>query len=156
MNHDELMSKLKDIHWPDAPSMWPLAQGYYWAFLIIAAFIGLIIYCIAGRTRRQLRRTIKAEMLQIEHTFRTDKNAAELQARVAALVRRLVFQKIPPLKKDVTLVELLPQIMKVMPAANDTEQLVFLLEQDRFKREITVDAELLLHLAKKQIKKCRI
>ncbi|WP_394174929.1 DUF4381 domain-containing protein [Thalassotalea litorea] len=45
------LAELKDIHLPDAISIWPLAPGWW---IIIAIIIGLIVY-VANRWRQQLR-----------------------------------------------------------------------------------------------------
>lgn len=156
MNHDEVISKLKDIHWPNEPSWWPLALGYYIIALVLAALLALALKYFFDRRKRQLRRAIYQEFLAIVAHFRSFGDAASLQGSLAALLRRLVFLKSPESKKDAQLSDLTPILNKILPDQKKTNAIILLLDQDRFKPNPAIDAEMLINLAQRQIKRCRI
>jgi hypothetical protein len=156
MNHEEVLSKLKDIHWPISPSWWPLAPGYYVVALLLVVLICIAIKLVFGAKKRQLRKAIEQEFMLIESNFREGGDVALLQGSLAALLKRLVFTKYPEHEKGASLEHMTPLIHKILPDEQKNQTLILLLHQDRFKKDPAIDAELLLNLTRRQIKRCRI
>ncbi|UCB55782.1 MAG: DUF4381 domain-containing protein [Thiotrichales bacterium] len=79
---------LRDIHLPGAVSWWPPAPG--WWLLLIATV--LVVAAIAVfkrlRKRRQLRRTVLAELERIRQRYHQAQDAVELVQALSSLMRR--------------------------------------------------------------------
>jgi hypothetical protein len=153
MSHDELIHRLKSNHWPPPPSFWPPAWGWVLLFLLIGLFVFFYLFFIK---KSKLQKEVRKNLLDIEQQYLLIKDVSCLRSRVAALLRRILYQKNSNLRKDLSLTELLPYVQKILPKNKDTERLILLIEKDRFKKGSEIDAKELLNLSKKQIKKCRL
>lgn len=87
-----LLSDLKDIHYPASVSWWPLAPGWY---LLIALLIGLlivgVIYFIGAYKKYKLRRIVLQELANLRQQ-NTDKNIA---AELSILLKRVAITYYP-------------------------------------------------------------
>lgn len=81
--------QLRDIHMPDAPSMWPLAPG--WWVLIIVTFIALyFLYKFWERQhkRKQLLASLQHQLSSIHDEFRLNKDKHKLAVAISDLLKR--------------------------------------------------------------------
>lgn len=137
--------------------MWPLAIGYYVVMLILLFLIlALVYYFLWGRKKRQLKKSIRAELLHIEAQYLENGDVALVQAKISALIKRLVFFKYgDKYLRSSDLLSLSEAIKKILPGKR-TDELVRLLSKERFQKNPQTDGQLLLNLAREQIKRCRI
>lgn len=150
------LSELKDIHWPDPPGIWPLAAGYYLVLLLLILLgLALVYFLLWGFRKYQLKKAINQELRQIEAQFYLDQNVGQVQARVSALLKRLVFYQDKEQNRALDLSAMAINIKKILPGPK-TDELLKLLETDRYKKDPQTDGQLLLNLAREQIKRCRI
>lgn len=155
MQQDPL-SQLRDIHWPDPIGFWPLAFGYYVVLLLLIMLSCLVIYFLWGKKNRQVKKALWQEFLHIEQQYAQERDVAMLQASISALLKRMVFFKHgDKFKKSSDLLAMSEALKNMMPAKKTTE-LLELLAKDRFYKAPSIDGNLLLNLAREQIKRCRI
>lgn len=156
--NQEILKELRDIHWPEPPAIWPFAFGYYVVLaLLILAALATIYFFLWGRTRQKLRKAIMGELNLMETAFVSDGDTARLQTAIGALLRRMVFLRNPDdLSRASDLDQMAPTLMKILPNAKKTTQLIEYLKRDRFKRSPSIDGVLLVNLVREQIKRCRI
>jgi hypothetical protein len=156
--NEEILSQLRDVHWPKPPSIWPLAIGYYLAILIfIFLMFFLVKYILWGRKKRKLKKQIIRELSMIESRYIRDRDIAQLQSSIDAFLRRLVFHKHPnKFSKASDLDEIFLALVKILPNQKKTEHVIELVKKDRFHRNPSIDGDLLLNLVREQVVRCRI
>jgi hypothetical protein len=155
--NEEILSQLKDIHWPKPPSIWPLALGYYVVIflgLVILAFLGYFFFVV--RKRLKFRRIILSELSLIELAYIKSPDAARVQASICALLRRILFYKSKNLSPSFDLLEAQETLLNLFPDREKLGNLITLLNKDRFHKSPDVDGLLLIKLVREQFKKCRI
>lgn len=154
---EDILKDLKDIHWPGPPSWWPPAFGYYTvlAALVVLALALWFFYGL-GSLQRRIKREIMSELARINAQFLETSNVSELQSSVSALLKRIAFFVGDDVEKNARLSDLAPALLKTLPDREKTMQLIELVEKDRFHPHPDVDGNVLLTLAREQIKRCRI
>lgn len=154
----DVLSQLKDIHWPEPVSFWPPAFGYYLVLLALVMIAMLAWYFFGwGRAKRRLKKQVLTELEAIESEFLIHRDNGLLQASLSALIKRLAFFAGPPhLPKAASLDEITAVLLYVLPEKDRTLHMVELLKKERFQKEPAIDGEELLMLARTQIKRCRI
>jgi len=155
---DDVLSQLRDIHWPGPVSFWPPAFGYYMVLLVLVA-ISVIAWYLFGfrRVKRRLKKQLIKELLAIESDFLLHRNNGTLQAAVSSLLKRLAFFAGPPhLPRAASLDEITAVLLQILPEKESTLHLVELLKKERFQKDPAIDGEKLLMIARTQIKRCRI
>ncbi len=83
--------QLRDIHMPDAPSIWPLAPG--WWVLIVLALIAtyfLYKYWKKQHKKKQLIALLQQQLTAIHDEYRTNKDKHKLAVAVSDLLKRFV------------------------------------------------------------------
>lgn len=154
----EILSQLRDIHWPPSPSFWPPAIGYYLAG-ILSLGVSLAAFLLLRRMwrRRQIKQEIISELNTIESHFLAHQDVGHLQGELVALCRRLLLSKQPvKINKAADFEEIARALITLMPRPQHTKNLLELLQKDRFHKHPNVDGYVLLNLAREQIKRCRI
>lgn len=157
MNNNPLL-ELRDVHLPSEPSWWPPAIGYYLVALLLVLLMVLCIYFYRKSSpRRLIKRQVLQELLKAERHYLRTREIAPLQAEVSSVVRRLAAYK----AQSTTLLsdessDLYRGVRKLSSDTKKTEELITLLEKDRFKKEVDVDGHRIILLAGELVKKCRI
>ncbi|HXW53585.1 MAG TPA: DUF4381 domain-containing protein [Myxococcota bacterium] len=156
--NEEILSQLKDIHWPKPPPFWPLAIGYYGAFILALILLASgVFFAWRWQKRQKIRRAITQEFLLIRKNFADDLDVARLQASISALLRRIIFHKSQSgHAKNADLKALATPLEKIFPNREKNDLIIDLVETDRFMKSPRVDGEHLLKLVGEQLKRCRI
>lgn len=151
----EILSQLKDIHEAPAPSWWPPALGV-WVLIAIIVVVMMIVWWLVRYFRGRIKRTLLAELREIEHVFVTQNDRALLQSSLSSLFRRAVFFKNPHVSRSMSLTDMVPLLAQIFPHRDQIAHLVEQIEQNRYQMHPTIDGHALLALAKKEMKRCRI
>jgi hypothetical protein len=155
--NEQILSELKDVHLPPEPSVWPLAGGYYIAFLLmVGILLGLFWWLRRQAKKRKFRRKWHAELHGIAQRFDETKNVSQLQTDLSWLVRRLAYESSPNKNAEFKIRELGPSLGQVFGAGPKVDSLLVLLSEDRFKATNNVDGTKLLAVFKELSKSCRI
>lgn len=148
MSHDELVSKLREVHWLETTSLWWLV------YVFIVVLLLLLYFCLIKKSK--LYKEVNKQLRDIEIQYLTEKDAHKLRLSISALLRRIVYHKQPSVKRDLSLSELQPYLEKILPKNKHTIELISMIEKDRYHHHPLIDGEGLLNLSKKQISKCRL
>jgi hypothetical protein len=144
----DVLDKLRDVHIPNEPSVWPLAMGY-WILIAIILFIVLffvLFFIYKIRPKIIFRRYLLKEI-----------NTYTAKSEVTALLRRLAAKKYQdPLLKNKDIFSILPKLSKIFKNKNKFEKLIDLLTKDRFKPQNNNDIEEIIKLTKELVKKCKL
>ncbi len=89
MDELDLIDRLRDIHMPPPPPLWPPAPGW-WALLAVTALAAALL-AWRLRTRRRARRQALRELDTLERRWRADGDAAAMAAGLAVLLRRVAL-----------------------------------------------------------------
>jgi hypothetical protein len=91
------LAALRDIHLPDAVSIWPLAPGAWLLGGGLLLLIGAAVLIVRSRRRRQRPWSDAAseELASIEATFVAQRDAVSLAASLSSLLRRAVMARCP-------------------------------------------------------------
>jgi len=94
----QALSGLRDVHLPDAVTLWPPAPGW-WLILggMLALALGVHLHLRARR--RNLKRAAVRELDGIEASFRSSGDVARLALSLATLLRRVAIARFP--RRDV-------------------------------------------------------
>ena len=94
----QALSGLRDIHLPDAVTLWPPAPGW-WLILggMLALALGVHLHLRARL--RSLKRAAVRELDGIEASFRSSGDVARLALSLATLLRRVAIARFP--RRDV-------------------------------------------------------
>jgi len=155
---EEVLSKLRDVHLPQAPSWWPPALGYYLVFLMSVLIITLLII-LYRRTEpaRLIKKQLMLEVKEAEEHFLKTNDKALLQAQVASIVRRiLAYKKAGPALLSTELSSFALEKSKIFPNKENTALLFTLLQEERYQKEPQIDGHRLIYCARELVKKCRI
>ncbi|NRA09372.1 MAG: DUF4381 domain-containing protein [Myxococcales bacterium] len=89
----QALAGLRDIHLPEAVSIWPLAPGWW---LLAAAVVALGLLALLERKRRRtsVRRAALRELDEIAREAQEGIDTALLARRLQALLRRLALVRI--------------------------------------------------------------
>jgi len=155
---DEILSQLRDIHWPAPVSMWPFALGVYGLLFFVLVLLVLVVFFVVSRIRRRtILNALLTEFSLIQTKFEDDLDAAALQASLSALLKRIIIHKNPTtLHRAFNLNEQKGALERTFPSAKRTAQIIELLEKDRYAKAPNVDGAYLLELVHEQLKRCRI
>lgn len=155
---DEVLSQLRDVHLPQAPSWWPPAIGYYFLFILVAIVIFLFVLLYRRREPgRLIKKQLMKELDDVQAQFGGAQDNALLQAQINAMVRRLIaYKQLSPKFLSTELSDKNEEIKRVFPNSKNTAELFALLEKERFQKDPELDAMRLIHCARELVKKCRI
>lgn len=148
MSHDELVSKLREVHWVETTSLW-------WLVYVFIAVLLLLLYFFLIK-KSKLYKEVNNQLKEIEIQYLAEKDGHKLRLSISALLRRIVYHKQPSVKKDLSLIEMQPYLEKILPKNKHTINLIYMIEKDRYHPHPLIDGEGLLNLSKKQIRKCRL
>jgi len=83
--------QLRDIHMPDAPSIWPLAPGW-WILTIVVLVTVYWLYKLWKRQhkKKQLIALMQQQLTEIHDEFRATKDKHKLAIAVSDLLKRFV------------------------------------------------------------------
>ncbi len=84
------LEALRDIHLPDAVSLWPPAPGW-WVVLALAALLAAALFEARRRHRRSVRRAALEELHELERSFQRSGDVTALAAAVSGLLRRVAL-----------------------------------------------------------------
>jgi hypothetical protein len=84
------LAGLRDIHLPDAVSLWPLAPGWWLIAAAIAVAVGLAIWS-RRRHLASVRRAAMRELDDLCHQFDADGDSVSLAEHLSALLRRVAL-----------------------------------------------------------------
>ena len=88
------LEKLKDIHLPQAVSIWPLAPGYYLLGIIsLALIIGLIVLGIRKKRQARLPKAIKKAFSDIKNAYQQDGDLHQAARALSVLLKRVCLAK---------------------------------------------------------------
>jgi len=79
---------LRDIHLPDPVSWWPPAPGWWLLLISTAAVIAAVLLLRLIRKRRQLRRTVHAELGMLRQQYQENHDGVQLVKSLSSLMRR--------------------------------------------------------------------
>lgn len=88
----DLLRQLRDIHYPSAISMWPLAVGWY--VVIGCGVLGLIIlgyYCFRTWKKNRLKRLVLQRLDELQQ----DNVTVNVSAELSVLLKRCALAKFP-------------------------------------------------------------
>ncbi len=125
----QVLADLRDIHTPDAISMWPLALGWYLlAGLILLLLVGIYSYYRYWRKHKYYR---KQALKHLNRIYREQDQAAFLHA-VAELIKHTALQHDQGVAKlngeqwQQYLAQAMPtDVAKILAVARYQQQLVF-------------------------------
>ena len=87
--------ELKDIHLPDAVSLWPPAIGYWLVLGLVIVCIIMFISIKKLRQRRQVKRLALTKLNKIKKQFKIDHDEKKLVSAVSELLRRAAISSYP-------------------------------------------------------------
>ena len=79
---------LRDIHLPEAVGWWPPAPGWWLLLITMVVLVAAIAVFRHLRKRRQLRRTVLAELNRIRRQYNQAHDPVELVQALSSLMRR--------------------------------------------------------------------
>lgn len=154
--NEEILKQLKDVHLPLKPGLWPLAPGYYILAFLLAILISLAVFILLRFLKKlRIRRELEAELLKIKSRFESDRDLAFLQNRLNWLIRK-VATKIVSSTSSAQILDLEKAVKISFKDQQKAEQLLRLLEKDRFRPEKNLDGDELINLSLELSKKWRI
>lgn len=155
---DEVLSQLRDVHLPEAPSWWPLALGYWLVFFLLALLIVLLVLLYRRKApSRLIKKQLIKELDRAQAQFGASPDNALLQAHINGMVRRLMaYRQLSPEFLSTKLSLESKELRSVFPNTKNTAELFELLEKERYQREPEIDATRLIYCARELVKKCRI
>lgn len=155
--NEELLNQLKDVHLPLTPSWWPPAIGYWLGLALLLLIVILVVGIYKrGQQRRLIKKQLLRELNELEDLFRQHGRESELQAQIAALIRRTLAFKEGSLVAAQEFSELSMPLKRIFRDAPKRQELLSLLTTDRFRKETTIDGMRLLNVTKELVKKCTI
>lgn len=84
-----LIQELRDIHLPDAISVWPLAMGWYLLITLAIVLLTLMIHYFIRRSRRlQPRRYVLQRLTALREHAAKESDHAAIAAELSSLLRR--------------------------------------------------------------------
>jgi hypothetical protein len=97
MNDDPLNLPLRDIHLPEAVSLWPLAYGWWiLAGLILAAALAAwLVYLRRQHMKLSATRLAREELLRLVDRYHDEKNPVTLSRQLSILLRRVSISLFP-------------------------------------------------------------
>ena len=138
------LSELKDIHMPTKPNWWPLSDNLIYLIIFLLLFIFLLY--ISKRlifSKNKLKKEIKKEFIIIKSNFIKTQDKSQLQNDISIFIKRIIISS-----KNRPLTQVFNE--KIYIEINN------ILQTDRFKKNPSIDADLLLRLTSELINKCRI
>ncbi len=86
------LAELRDIHLPEAVSLWPPAPGWWVLVVAVALTVGWVFY-LRYRAQRSARRAAMGEVQRLESEYRASGDAQALARGLSALLRRVALLK---------------------------------------------------------------
>lgn len=138
------LSELKDIHMPTKPHWWPLSDNliYLTIFLLLVIFLLYIAKKLIF-SKKKLKQEIKKEFIAIKSNFIKTQNKSQLQNDISILIKRIIISS-----KNKPIIQVFNEKIYI--------QINNILQTDRFKKNPSIDGDLLLRLTSELINKCRI
>jgi hypothetical protein len=100
MNEQTLLEQLKDIHYPEALSWWPLAPGWYILFTILTLLVILIGICTFKFYKKlKKRREIINQFDRLKEKIKKDASSAKVWGELSSFLKRLSLLLYP--RRDV-------------------------------------------------------
>ena len=84
----DALAALRDIHLPEAVSLWPLAPGW-WAMLLLFLVLAASLYLVSGWRRRSIKRAALREIEAVQHDFGSTGDLSELAVSLSCVLRRV-------------------------------------------------------------------
>ncbi len=83
--------QLRDIHMPDAPSIWPLAPGW-WVLIVLGLLATYFLYKYWQKQhkKKQLIALMQQQLATIHDNYRVNKDKHKLAVAVSDLLKRFV------------------------------------------------------------------
>jgi hypothetical protein len=94
MNDDNALSNLRDIHLPDAVSIWPLAPGWYIVLVLLLVITAYFYYRYAKSKKHRYYFSALQELEMIRHQKMT-LPITEILIQLSALLRRTALARYP-------------------------------------------------------------
>jgi len=91
---NDALSALRDIHLPEAVSLWPPAPGWWVAAGLVVA-LAVALRLLQLRRRRSVARAALRELDGLEREHQETGDAAEYAVRLSALMRRVALARFP-------------------------------------------------------------
>ncbi len=89
VNPQDAAEQLRDIHLPEAIGWWPPAPGWWLLLILLVAIVGGVLLWRRHRFRKlAYKREALAEWQTLHARFLADKNATQLLADLAVLLKR--------------------------------------------------------------------
>lgn len=153
------MDALKDLrpaHLPTKPSFWPPSVGLLLVVFLVATIVSFLTYWFIKKRKARLKPKLLREFSLLSSSYEKHHSGEKLTADIAIMLRSAILWQ----KKDSTLLgkELssLEEVLKNIFAKQDAlEEVLVMLEKDRFKKVSTIDPQQLLLKTKELIASCR-
>jgi hypothetical protein len=94
MQQTDPLAGLRDIHLPEAVSLWPLAVGWW---MVLGAVVAVLLTAELLRRRRlaSLRAAALRELNEFEKDWQRSKDSARLAFDLSSLLRRVALARFP-------------------------------------------------------------
>jgi len=86
----DALAALRDIHLPEAVSIWPLAPGW-WALLFAVLALALLSYLAVRWRRRSIKRAALRELDALQRDFGSTGDPAALATSLSSVLRRVAL-----------------------------------------------------------------
>lgn len=87
--NNPVLSQLRDIHLPEPISWWPLAIGWYFLGAFFVGIVGIILFVLLRRYRKQgARRFLIKRLEALREQYQRESDARIIAAELSILLRR--------------------------------------------------------------------
>ncbi len=97
MNPDTALAGLRDIHLPEAISVWPPALGW-WVLAALLALCAVALLVARSLRRRSVKRAALRELASATREFERNGDRRDLAAALSGLLRRVALARFPRLE----------------------------------------------------------
>ncbi|MCA9507391.1 MAG: DUF4381 family protein [Myxococcales bacterium] len=154
---EQILSELKDVHLPLEPSLLPLAWGYYAVILIVLSLAIALFFLLRHSLKKsRLRKNYMAQLSAIELKFNETHNVSQLQTQLSWLIRNLARMKYPANSSLVAVENVELSLERLCKNKSKKDELLRLLNQDRFRAISHVNGDELLQIYKELSKTWRV
>lgn len=155
MVRDALLLQLKDIHYPSAIGVWPMAMGWWLLiFLMILAGVGLF-YVLRWWRRYQFKQQFLQELQLIQAQYEKEACGQKALSQLALLLKRVALTYYPREQVASLYGQEWVAFLQSTGGKDEKDELKHLFSESLYQEEVLVDVKAALVIAQKWIKKQR-